>query len=156
MLKGVCVVLALVVVAGTVAAVFWALEHDRARAASRDRAQAVAVASQFALRMDQADGEQFDAYIKKVTALLTTKAKTKNDEGLKQLKPLYEQTKIKGSGKVLMTAVGASDASSATVLVVHDASATSTQGKVAHHYRWSVALAKVDGRWLVDDFTPVN
>ena len=42
------------------------------------------------------------------------------------------------------------------MLVAHDASVTTTQGQIEHHYRWNVSLVKVDGKWLVDDFKPVN
>ena len=103
------------------------------------------MASQFALRMDNVDGTEFDAYIKGVNALLTTKAKTKNDKVFDVMKQSYQAAKVKGSGKVLMTAVGDSDADSATVLVVHDASVTTTQGNIDHHYRWTVDVVKVDG-----------
>ena len=48
------------------------------------------------------------------------------------------------------------DDDSATVLVAHDASVKTTQGDIEHHYRWNVDLVKVDGKWLVDDFEPVN
>ena len=68
----------------------------------------------------------------------------------------YQTAKVKGDGKVLLTAVGDSDSDSATVLVVHDASVTTSQGKLEHHYRWSVDMVKVGGSWLVDDFNPVN
>ena len=63
---------------------------------------------------------------------------------------------MKGSDKVLLSAVGDSDDDSATVLVVHDADVTTTQGKIEHHYRWTVNVVKVDGSWLVDDFSPVT
>ena len=57
---------------------------------------------------------------------------------------------------MLLTGVGDLDDDSASILVVHDADVTSTQGKVQHHYRWSVNLVKVKGEWLVDDFNPVG
>ena len=106
--------------------------------------------------MDKADGTAFDSYIKGINQLLTTKAKTKNTQTFATMKQSYETAKVKGTGKVLLTGVGDSDADSATVLVVHDASVNTTQGDIEHHYRWSVDMVKVDGRWLVDDFNPVN
>ena len=48
-----------------------------------------AVASQFALRMDNVDGTDFDSYIKGVNELLTTKAKTKNQQTFAVLKQSY-------------------------------------------------------------------
>jgi predicted hydrolase (HD superfamily) len=106
--------------------------------------------------MDGVNGTDFDTYIKGVNELLTTKAKTKNQQTFDVLKQSYETAKVKGSGKVLLTAVGDSDSDSATVLVVHDADVTTTQGSIEHHYRWSVDVVKVNGTWLVDDFNPVN
>jgi Mce-associated membrane protein len=122
----------------------------------KDRAAASSVAGQFALRMDKVDGTNFDSYIKGVNQLLTTKAKTKNTQVFDVMKQSYEAAKVKGSGKVLLTAVGSSDPDSATVLVVHDADVTTTQGSIQHHYRWTISQVKVNGSWLVDDFNPVN
>jgi Mce-associated membrane protein len=124
--------------------------------ADTQRKQAAAVAEQFALRMDQVDSTKFDAYVKSVNGMLTTKAKTKNSEVFEAMKQSYEAAKVKGTGKVLATGLSDIDDDSATVLVAHDASVTTTQGDIEHHYRWSVNLVKVGGSWLVDDFTPVN
>jgi Mce-associated membrane protein len=149
-------VLAVVLVLA-VATAFWMGSKARSSdEASQQQAAAANVATQFALRMDKVDGTKFDDYIKSVNAMLTTKAKTKNSQVFDVMKQSYETAKVKGSGKVLMTAVGDSDDDSATVLVVHDASVTTTQGKIDHHYRWTVDMVKVDGKWLVDDFNPVN
>ncbi len=149
-------VLALVLVVAAAAAVFFALKAGDDEDAQKERATASNVASQFALRMDNVDGTDFDGYIKGVNALLTTKAKTKNEQTFDVLKQSYQTAKVKGTGKVLLTAVGDSDSDSATVLVVHDADVTTTQGKIEHHYRWTVDVVKVGGSWLVDDFSPVS
>ncbi len=120
------------------------------------RKQATAVAEQFALRMDNVDGTKFDAYIKGVNGLLTTKAKTKNTQVFDAMKQSYAAAKVKGTGKILASGVADLDSDSATVLVGHDADVQTSQGKIEHHYRWTVSLVKVDGKWLVDDFEPVN
>jgi Mce-associated membrane protein len=122
----------------------------------KDRAKANATAQQFALRMDDVDGTKFDAYVKRIEALLTTKAKAKNKEVFSTMGQTYAAAKIQGTGKILLSAVADLDADSATVLVAHDATVKTTQGTLVHHYRWNVELAKVDGKWLVDDFNPVN
>lgn len=149
-------VLAVVLLAAAGAAVWLGLQTRAEQKRERERAAAVNVATQFALRMDQVDGAAYDNYVKGVSELLTTKAKSKNAEVFKAVKQSYEAAKVKGSGKVLVAGVGAADEDSATVLVVHDAEVTSTQGSVQRYYRWSVSTVKVDGSWLVDDFTPVN
>lgn len=149
-------VLAVVLVAATATAVWLWLKTEGEQDRERDRAAAANVASQFALRMNKFDGADFDGYIKDVNELLTTKAKTENDKVFDVMKQTYEAAKVKGTGKILLTAVGDADQDSATVLVVHDAAVTTTQGKIDHHYRWTVNMVKVKGSWLVDDFNPVN
>jgi uncharacterized protein HemX len=155
-LRGLGAVLAVVLVLALAFASWCWVKTRENQTAERERAAASAVASQFALRMDGVNGTDFDTYIKGVNELLTTKAKTKNQQTFDVLKQSYETAKVKGSGKVLLTAVGDSDSDSATVLVVHDADVTTTQGSIEHHYRWSVDVVKVNGTWLVDDFNPVN
>ena len=155
-LRIVSAVLAVVLVLAVAAAVWLGLKARSDQQATEERAAASTVASQFALRMDHVDGSDFDGYIKGVNQLLTTKAKTKNSQVFDAMKQTYVAAKVKGTGKVLLTAVGDADEDSATVLVVHDASVTTTQGDIEHHYRWSVNVVKVNGHWLVDDFNPVN
>ena len=150
------IVLAVVLVLAVGAAVWLALKSKDADDRQQERASASSVASQFALRMDNVDGTNFDKYIKGINELLTTKAKTKNQKTFESIKQSYEAAKVKGTGKVLLTAVGDSDDDSATVLVVHDASVKTTQGNIDHHYRWSVDVVKVNGDWRVDNFNPVN
>jgi hypothetical protein len=123
---------------------------------ARERASAAAVASQFALRMDQVDGADFEGYLDGINELLTAKARTENSKVFDAIRQSYQAAKVKGSGKVLLTGVAEADDDSATVLVVHDADVSSTQGKVERHHRWAVELVKVDGDWLVDDFDQVS
>lgn len=155
-LSVVAAVLGVLLVAGLAGVVWFGIKSHDASQADEQRATASTVASQFALRMDAVDGTDFQGYIKKVNQLLTTKAKSKNSQLLDVMQKTYQTAKVKGDGKVILTAVGDSDSDSATVLVVHDASVTTSQGKLEHHYRWSVDMVKVGGSWLVDDFNPVN
>jgi hypothetical protein len=150
------IALAVVLVLALGAAAWLGLKSRAADERQQERASASSVASQFALRMDNVDGSDFDGYIKGINELLTTKAKTKNKKTFDSIKQSYEAARVKGTGKVLLTAVADDDEDSATVLVVHDASVNTTQGKIDHHYRWSVDVVKVDDSWLVDDFNPVN
>jgi hypothetical protein len=58
-------------------------------------------------------------------------------------------------GKVLASGVATVDQDSARVLVAADADVKTVFDNRQRHFRWEVSLVKVDGRWLVDDFTPV-
>ncbi len=71
--------------------------------------------------MDDVDGTKFDAYVKGIEQLLTTKAKAKNKQVFDTMGKTYAAAKIKGTGKVLLSGVADIDSDSATVLVAHDA-----------------------------------
>ena len=116
----------------------------------------VAVAEQFCLRVDAFDGDHPEEYQKSVTEMLTTKYKKAFDTEFAAIQQLGIQKGQKGKGTVIASGIGSLDADSATVLVVHDNTITSSAGTTQRHSRWSVELDKVDGRWLVDDFTPVS
>lgn len=150
------VVLVVVFLAASTAAVLFGLKARDDRERQEDRAAAANVASQFALRMDKVDGTDFDGYLESITELMSTKSQAKNKQAFDAIRESYKTAKVKGTGKVLLTAVGDSDADSATVLVVHDQDVATTQGSIEHHYRWSVTMVKVKGTWLVDDFNVVN
>jgi Mce-associated membrane protein len=120
------------------------------------RHEVVAVAEQFCLRMDGVDGSDVDGYKKRVSELLTTKQKTKFDASFAEFEKLGISKELKGTGTVLASGVSDLDADSATVLVAHDSTLKDTSGTTDRHYRWTVALRKVHGDWLVDDFTPVS
>ncbi|RNL81050.1 hypothetical protein [Nocardioides marmorisolisilvae] len=120
------------------------------------RHEAVAVAEQFCLRMDGVDGSDPDGYVKKVSELLTTKQKTKFTQEFADFQKLGVDKKLKGTGTILASGVSDIDPDSATVLVAHDSSVVAETGTTQRHYRWSVSLRKVDGHWLVDDFTQVS
>ncbi|MFL6023386.1 MAG: hypothetical protein ACJ72O_08630 [Marmoricola sp.] len=121
-----------------------------------ETAKAVGVADQFCLRMDNVDGSDPDGYVKKVEQLLTTKQKTKFASEFAQFQKLGMDANLKGTGTILASGVSDIDPDSATVLVAHDSAVVDKDGTTQRHYRWSVSLRKVDGRWLVDDFTPVS
>ena len=73
-------VLAVILVLAAGAAVWLGLKSQDSDERQQERAAASSVASQFALRMDNVDGTDFDGYIKGINELLTTKAKTKNQK----------------------------------------------------------------------------
>jgi len=150
------VVLAIVlVVAAATAVMLWRKAHATSEREAA-RAAATNVATQFALRVDTFDGKDIDQYGKSIQALLTTKYKADFDKQFEPFKELYTEAKATSTGKILVSGVGSSDADSATVLVVHDAQVKSTVGDQQRHHRWSIDLVEVEGKWLVDEFTPVT
>jgi hypothetical protein len=121
-----------------------------------ERHQAVAVAEQFCLRVDAFNGDDPAGYRKLVTEMLTTKYKKSFETEFAAIEQLGIQKGQKGKGTVVASGVGEMDDDSATILVVHDNTITSASGTTQRHSRWTVDLNKVDGTWLVDDFTPVS
>lgn len=120
------------------------------------RHQVVAVAEQFCLRVDAFDGDDPDHYRALVRPMLTTKYKSSFDTEFDAITKLGVQKGQKGKGTVIVSGVSAMDDDSATVLVVHDNTITAAAGTEQRHYRWAIALDKVHGTWLVDDFTPAS
>ena len=121
-----------------------------------ERHQVLAIAEQFCLRMDALDASDLSGYKKRVSQLLTTKQKAKFDTEFDQFQKLSLDPKLKGTGTILASGLSDIDEDSATALVAHDSSVTDSTGTNPRHYRWTVALRKVHGHWLVDDFTPVS
>ena len=135
----------------------WFSAGDSAQVPSEsERARVKATAEQFCLRVDAFNGDDPDAYKKSVTAMLTTKYKKAFDTEFAAIQQLGIQKGQTGKGTIVASGVGDIDEDSATVLVVHDNTITSDAGTTERHSRWTVNLNKVDGRWLVDDFTPVS
>lgn len=121
-----------------------------------DRHQVLAVAQEFCLRVDAVNGSDPTGYVKSVSELLTTKLQGTFASEFQQTQKLGIQAGLTGSGNVLASGIANMDPDSATVLVAHDATVKDSSGTSQRHYRWTVSLRKVDGRWLVDDFTPVT
>jgi hypothetical protein len=125
-------------------------------ASDAQRHQVLAVAEQFCLRVDAFNGDDPAAYKKLVTEMLTTKYKKAFDTEFAAIQQLGIQKGQSGKGTIVASGVGDIDDDSATVLVVHDNTITSSAGTTERHSRWSIDLNKVGGTWLVDDFTPVS
>lgn len=121
-----------------------------------ERHQVVGVAEQFSLRMDGVSGDDPQGYVKRVSELLTTKQKAKFASEFADFQKLGIQKGLTGTGTILASGVADMDSDSATVLVAHDGTVKAPDGTTQRHYRWTVTLRKVDGTWLVDDFTPVT
>ncbi len=89
--------------------------------------------------------------------MMSPKFRASFDKAIAQLAATIKQGKIRSKGEVLASAVASQDSDSAQVLVVSDASAhTIYDPNVARHFRWQISLVKINGRWLVDSYEPVQ
>lgn len=127
-----------------------------ARADTDDRAEAARAAERFAVQVNNFEAADVDSLKQSLTPLLTTKFNTDFEKTVDGLLAQIDEADLTSKGEVIRSAVADADADSATVLVVADATADSVFGPRVRHFRWSVDLVEVDGRWLVDDFTPVQ
>ncbi|HEX6248661.1 MAG TPA: hypothetical protein VFZ64_12385 [Nocardioidaceae bacterium] len=149
------VVLALLLVAA-VAAMVWGF--TRLGSAEEDldaRADAVRAAERFAVAVNNYDAQDIDGYRASVTDLLSTKFRTGYDKAMEEIVAQIEEAEMVSEGEVLASGVATIDHDSARVLVVSDAVVKTVYDERQRHFRWEVSLVKVDGEWLVDDFSPV-
>lgn len=119
------------------------------------RADVVRAAETFVVQFNTYDTESIDDYAESMNDLLSTSARTAFESQIEDITTLISETGLESEGKVLASAVATLDEDSSRVLVVADAEATSQAGPVQRHFRWEVSLVKVDGEWLVDDFSAV-
>lgn len=119
------------------------------------RGAVVRAAERFTVEVNNYDASDVDTLKKRVSPLLTTRFRTDFEKSIDDLIVQIQQAELTSEGEVLKSAVASVDTDSATVLVVADAATESVFDRRARHFRWEVELDKVDGRWLVDNFTPV-
>jgi hypothetical protein len=148
--------LAVVLVLAAGVAVWAYLGWQAAEDGFDDRADAARTAERFAVQFNTYGPKSVDEYAGTLDGLLSTSARTAFERQIEDITALIEQTDMRSTGEVLASGVTAIDDDSATALVVADADVTSKGGEVKRFFRWEVSLVKVDGRWLVDDFTPVT
>lgn len=130
--------------------------YDDAVAARTSRTQAVQAARAFMAQFNTYDYRHMDDYRQSMKDLLSTKAESDFEQAFTATSKAVTQKRLRSTGEVLASGVASADADSASVLVVGDADVKSTDGELARHFRWQVALVKVDGDWLVDDFDAVT
>jgi Mce-associated membrane protein len=157
--RGITAVLAVIVLVAA-ALVVYELVSVRPRyldAQAEDQARTAAVrsAERFVVEANNFDASDLPTLKQRISPMLTTKFRTDFESTIDDILAQIEQAKLVSKGEVLRSAVASVDSDSAEVLVVADASAKSSFGTRARHFRWSVDLVKVDGSWLVDNFTPV-
>jgi Mce-associated membrane protein len=150
------VVAALALVAIVVELVLLRPRYQEARADERTRTEVAQVAEQFAVQVNNYDTGSIDDYQESVRALLTTKFAGEFEKAMGDIVTSVNEAQMSSQGKVLTSAVASVDPDSAEVLVVADANVKTVFDTRARHFRWEVSLVKVDGTWLVDNFTPVT
>lgn len=129
--------------------------YDQVQADQQARADVVRVAERFTAEVNNYNVQSIDSYQQTITPMLSTKFKGEFDQAMKDIVASVKQAKMTSTGQVLASAVGSIDPDSAQVLVVADAQVKTVFDTRERHFRWEVNLVKVNGRWLVDDFTPV-
>ena len=128
--------------------------HD-ATAEQQSRSQVTRAAERFAVQVNNYDVDSVDGYQKTITPLLSPKFRGDFTKAMTDIVTSVKQAKMTSRGKVLSSAVASVDPDSAQVLVVADANVKTVFDTRARHFRWEVDLVKIDGKWLVDNFTPV-
>lgn len=143
-----------------------------------DRRAVTVAAQEFALRMDNFQAASADKYEGDIQDMLTTKGQAQLKQVAAVLKQVYLAAQPQASagstkkgskkrsakkakpgpvgrapsGTIVYTGVAELDDDSATVLVAHDTSVTNSNKHL--HFRWTVNLKKIDGKWLVDGLPP--
>jgi Mce-associated membrane protein len=158
--RGVAAVLAVLCVLALVAIVLEVVslrpKHDQQAADQAARTDAVRTAERFTAQVNNYDAGSVDGYQKGITPMLSPKFKGEFDKAMQQIVVAVQKAKMSSKGQVLSSAVASVDPDSAQVLVVADAQVKTVFDTKARHFRWEISLVKLGGRWLVDDFTPVD
>ena len=134
----------------------WSFQQLRESDAELEtRAYVARVAEQFTVSVNNYDSESVEDYQSTVSRMLSTKFQTEFAKAMEDIVASVQQAQMDSKGTVLASGVATVDDDSARVLVVADADVKTVFDNRQRHFRWEVALVKVDGTWLVDDFTPV-
>lgn len=151
----VAVVLVLVLVAAAAVSVWSQLRRSAVEEELDARSDAVRVAERFAVVVNNYDSASVEDYQETVGDLLSTKFRSEFESAMEDIVLQVQQAQMTSQGEVLASGVATIDDDSARVLVVADAAVKTVVDERQRHFRWEVSLVKVDGAWLVDDFTPV-
>lgn len=148
-------VLALLLVAAVAAGIWGFTRLGSVEDELDARADVVRAAEQFTVAVNNYDSASVDDYKAGVTDLLSTKFRAEFESAMEDIVAQVQEAQMSSEGEVLASGVGTIDDDSARVLVVSDATVKTVFDERQRHFRWEVSLVKVDGEWLVDDFTPV-
>ncbi len=156
-------VVALLASCGTL---IWLLAGRRGEAEDlqREREAVMAQTGQFMLRMGTYgpdlldDNGQMPDYRNRVKQVITPKFATSFEKQAGTAEQLVAQAGVSRKAEVFSTGVSAIDSDSATALVAGTFTDTYKKGGQQEPipFRIQVSLVKTDGKWLVDDFTPVT
>lgn len=149
-------VLAVLVVAGAVAAFVSFSKLAAAEEQLDARADVARVAERFTVQVNNYGADSVEDYQSAVGEMLSTKFQGEFEKAMKDIVASVTEAEMNSEGTVLASGVATMDDDSARVLVVADADVKTVFDTRQRHFRWEVALVKVDGEWLVDDFTPVT
>ena len=94
-----------------------------------------------------------DHDLRKMNELMTPHMRA--DFAAMDIRSLVNNTHVTSIGEALQAALVSQDDTRAETLVSADATVTTGRQTRHRHFRWTVHLERVDGRWLVADFTPV-
>ena len=152
------VALAIVFFVGTVVAVIFAAQQHRQLQQSRDARSGV---EQVASRMTSAlltyDYRDLDKTKQAVLGLATGKFRTDYDQQFSGLSSLFTTTKGQSTATVKDVFVSGIDHDTATAIVVYDERVQGTSGsRLNVDLYLRLSLVKVNGRWRVDDVSPLN
>jgi hypothetical protein len=130
---------------------------QQGRAEESARSEVIRAAERFTVQVNTYDASSLDSYQKSMNTMMSPKFRADYKKVIDQLVSTIQQAKVTSKGQVLASAVAGLDSDSAQVLVVSDADVkTVYDPDLARHFRWEVSLVKINGRWLVNDFTPVT
>ena len=144
------VIVGLLLLALSAAALVGALKLRDATQRDDARAGALAAARQEALNLTSIDGRDIDADLRRVLDGATGGFKTDFSQRSKDLQSVLKDNAVVAEGKVLEAALVRADNESATALVVVDSTVknkAAPQGR-SNTYRMQLDLERHDGRWL--------
>ena len=135
------------------------------------RKEVLALAQQFMLRVntygpaDLDESDQMAAYRDRVSSIITPKFKASFEQGVEAAEQSVAQAGVGRTSQVFGAGVSSIDVDSARVLVGgsftvsypnSDAEGAERVAVEPSPFRVEVTLVKVEGVWLVDDFTPIT
>ncbi len=137
---------------------------------ARERELAMSQARQFVLRLNTYGPQLLDEtnampeYRELVTEVITPKFATDFVENAALAEQTVAQAGVGRTGEVFATGTSSIDADSATVLVAGSFTNSYPNPQAPEEridtdslpFRFEVALKKIDGEWLVDDFVPLT